>query len=70
MVIIGMWLERYLIVISGLCYDLISGQTFPYTPSLVDFSLIFGSLGLLIFGFYFISQWIEMLPENAELINE
>lgn len=69
-VIVGMWLERYLIVIQSLSLDFTSGRVISYAPTLVDFSLLIGSLGIMVLMFYLISRKIPMIPKSEQLFNE
>ncbi len=69
-VLIGMWLERYLIVIQSLSVDFTSGETITYKPSFIDFSLLIGSLGIMVLIFYLVSRRIPMIPKNERLFNE
>lgn len=69
-VLIGMWLERYLIVIRSLSIDFTSGRIIYYTPTLIDFLLLVGSLGIMVLMFYLISRKIPMVPKSEQLFNE
>ncbi len=69
-VLIGMWLERYLIVIQSLSIDFTSGRIIYYIPTLIDFSLLIGSIGIMVLVFYLISRKIPMIPKSEELFNK
>lgn len=69
-IVIGMWLERFIILIPSLSYDFTSQQVFWYFPTIVDYSLLLGSLGFFLLGFYFVSHWVGMVPENSKLVNK
>ncbi|MCX7909890.1 MAG: polysulfide reductase NrfD [Ignavibacteria bacterium] len=63
-VLIGMWLERYLLIIPVLSFDFVTKQSYPYIPTIVDFSLTFGSVGVFVLAFYGIGKIIPMIPKN------
>lgn len=58
-IIIGMWLERFNIVIYSQKNALIATDTIRYTPTFIEVSLFLGSLGL--FGVLYMS-FIKLLP--------
>jgi Ni/Fe-hydrogenase subunit HybB-like protein len=69
---IGMWLERYVIVVTSLHRDYLPSSWGMYYPTLWDWLLFIGTLGL--FGFCFV-LFIRFLPmisifEMRELVKE
>lgn len=56
---VGMWLERYVIVVSSLTRDFLPSSWQDSGPTWVDFGLLFGSLGMF-FALIFI--FIRLLP--------
>lgn len=69
-ILIGMWLERCLIVIQSLSIDFTSGRIIYYAPTLIDLSLLVGSLGIMVLMFYLISRKIPMVPKSERLFHE
>ncbi len=61
-VVLGMWLERYLLIIPVLSLDFVNKQMEIYTPTIIDFMLTFGSVGLFILLFYVIGKIIPLIP--------
>ncbi len=61
-VLVGMWLERYILIVPVLSADFVTKQTINYTPSLLDMILTFGSLGFFVIVFYAIGKRIPMVP--------
>ncbi|MGB9851589.1 MAG: NrfD/PsrC family molybdoenzyme membrane anchor subunit [Candidatus Kapaibacteriota bacterium] len=61
-VLIGMWLERYLLIIPVLSADTILKQTVYYSPTLIDLALTLGSVGFFVLMFYVISRKIPIVP--------
>jgi molybdopterin-containing oxidoreductase family membrane subunit len=62
-VLLGMWLERYLLIIPVLSTDFITKTTERYTPTLIDLSLTFGSFGAFVLIFYVIGKAIPLVPK-------
>lgn len=63
MVNVGMWLERFIIIVPGLLYR--QPLTFvwgEYTPSLVETTLVISSFGLVTFGFILFSKLFPIIP--------
>jgi len=56
---IGMWLERFIIVITSLHRDFLPSAWGMYYPTWVDFSLLFGSMGLFVALLFL---FIRLLP--------
>jgi molybdopterin-containing oxidoreductase family membrane subunit len=56
---IGMWLERFIIVITSLHRDFLPSAWGMYYPTWVDFSLFFGSIGLFVALLFL---FIRLLP--------
>jgi molybdopterin-containing oxidoreductase family membrane subunit len=63
-VVIGMWLERFLLIVPTLSFDLITNEKISYNPTIIDYSLTFGSLGFFVLSFYLIGKIIPMVPKS------
>ena len=63
-VVIGMWFERFLLIIPTLSYDLVVNEKISYVPTFIDYSLTFGSLGFFILSFCVIGKIIPMVPKS------
>lgn len=48
MVLLGMWLERYTIIVPNLAKDYLSSNTGIYFPTLIEISILIGSFGFFI----------------------
>jgi len=59
---IGMWFERYVIIIGSEAheYDPYSWGVYPY-PSLVEFGILFGSLSFFFFLFLLFSKFLPSI---------
>jgi molybdopterin-containing oxidoreductase family membrane subunit len=69
---IGMWLERFVIVITSLHRSFLPGSWGMYTPTVWDWSLYLGTIGLFFFLFLLFIRVLPMISifEMRELIHE
>jgi molybdopterin-containing oxidoreductase family membrane subunit len=58
-VVIGMWLERYMILVTSLYRDFLVSSWGHYTPTFWDWAILLGSLGT--FGWLFL-MFVRFLP--------
>ena len=56
---VGMWFERFIIIVTSLHQDFMPSSWDLFTPTIVDFGLLFGGLGLF-FTFYLL--FVRLLP--------
>jgi Ni/Fe-hydrogenase subunit HybB-like protein len=61
-ILIGMWLERFIIIIASLSRDFLPSSWGAYAPSWVDLSILAGSVGL--FGLFFL-LFVRFVPLAA-----
>lgn len=66
-VCMGMWLERYWIVINTLEINPNQQSRFSFSPTVVDVSLFAGSLGLFLLMYRFIRKQIPLVPEYENI---
>jgi molybdopterin-containing oxidoreductase family membrane subunit len=59
---IGMWLERFVIIVQSLHRDFLPSSWGMYTPTIFDFSMFIGTIGLFVFLFF---QFVRVLPMIA-----
>ncbi|QSQ23703.1 polysulfide reductase NrfD [Pyxidicoccus parkwayensis] len=59
---VGMWLERFLIVVSPLSEDFLPSSWRHYVPTWVDVSLLVGSLGFFGLGFLLFLKLLPPVP--------
>jgi molybdopterin-containing oxidoreductase family membrane subunit len=64
---IGMWLERYWIIIKTLEVNSVSQNIIRFSPTLVDLSLFAGSVGLFILMYRLIKKYIPLIPEYEKM---
>ena len=46
LVLVGMWFERFVIIVSSLSRDFLPSSWTYFTPSLIDLGILIGSFGL------------------------
>ena len=56
---VGMWLERFIILVTTLHRDFLPSSWAMYSPTLIDFSLFIGTIGMFLF---LIFMFIRLLP--------
>ncbi|MDQ6612776.1 MAG: polysulfide reductase NrfD [Gemmatimonadota bacterium] len=61
-IVIGMWLERFTIIIGSLRKDFLPSSWHSYAPSLTDWSLLAGSIGLFVFLYLAFLRWVPFVP--------
>jgi molybdopterin-containing oxidoreductase family membrane subunit len=59
---IGMWLERFVIIVMSLHRDYIPSSWGMYSPTFFDWSMFLGTIGLFLFLF---TLFIRFLPSIA-----
>lgn len=61
-ILVGMWIERFLIVVGALEHDRLPSSWGGYAPTVVDGALYVGSLGLFAFLFLLFVRFVPMVP--------
>jgi Ni/Fe-hydrogenase subunit HybB-like protein len=71
-VTLGMWFERYMLVISTLAKDFLPSSWGPYTASVWEWTLFFGLVGFFIFFFALFVRFLPSIPiaEVKEVLHE
>ncbi len=69
---IGMWLERFIIIVTSLYREHIPSMWYQYRPTWVDFSLLFGSLCFFSLLFLILLRLVPIVPitETKEMRHE
>ncbi|MEA3496867.1 MAG: NrfD/PsrC family molybdoenzyme membrane anchor subunit [Bacteroidota bacterium] len=68
---IGMWFERFNIVVTSLTKDYLPATWADYSPSIVEILLFVGSIGFFILGLLIFMRWIPMMAMNElKMINK
>lgn len=70
--VIGMWIERYVIVVSGLHRNYSESSWYLFTPTFWDWSTLAGSAGLFLTGFFLLLRFAPMVSmfEMRELLRK
>jgi molybdopterin-containing oxidoreductase family membrane subunit len=58
---LGMWLERYTIVITSLSKDFLPSSWASYTPTIIDIGIYVGTIGLFASGILLFMRYIPMM---------
>ncbi|MBP2292625.1 NrfD/PsrC family molybdoenzyme membrane anchor subunit [Azospirillum rugosum] len=71
-VVVGMWIERYVIVASSLHRNYSESSWFPFHPTVWDWATLAGSVGLFLTGFFLLLRVIPMVSmfEMRELLHK
>lgn len=71
-VLFGMWLERFLIIALALTQSNLPSSWGTYVPTLVDGSILLGTLGLFLFLFLLFLRFVPYVPvsEVKQLVHE
>jgi molybdopterin-containing oxidoreductase family membrane subunit len=71
-VVIGMWLERYMILVTSLYRDFLVSSWSHFTPTFWDWSTYFGTIGLFLVPFLLAIRFIPMISifETKEQLHE
>jgi Ni/Fe-hydrogenase subunit HybB-like protein len=58
---IGMWFERYVIVVTSLSKDFLPSSWATYSPTIVEMGIFIGTLGLFLLGILYFFRYIPMI---------
>ncbi len=58
---IGMWLERYLIIVASLSKDFLPSNWAPYTPTIIDVGVFLFTIGLFAGGILLFLRYIPIM---------
>jgi Ni/Fe-hydrogenase subunit HybB-like protein len=61
---IGMWFERYIIMVSSLARDFLPSSWTHYSPTIVDIGIFVGTFGLFICGMLLFVKFIPIIAIN------
>lgn len=64
---IGMWLERYWIIVKTLEVNIKNQSWVQFSPTLVDFSLFAGSIGIFLLLYRWIKKQIPLIPQYEKM---
>jgi molybdopterin-containing oxidoreductase family membrane subunit len=58
---IGMWFERYVIVVTSLSKDFLPSSWATYSPTYVEIGIFIGTLGIFITGVLLFFRYVPMI---------
>ncbi len=61
---VGMWFERYVILVSSLAEDFLPSSWTGYQPTMVDIGIFAGTFGIFILGMLFFVRFIPVVAIN------
>jgi molybdopterin-containing oxidoreductase family membrane subunit len=59
---LGMWAERFIIIVTSLNRDFLPSSWHFYAPTWVDWGLILGSLGVFFVLYFAFLRWVPAVP--------
>jgi Ni/Fe-hydrogenase subunit HybB-like protein len=59
---LGMWVERFVIVVQSLHHDFLASSWRDYAPTWVDYSILFGSMSFFLFCFLLFLRVVPAVP--------
>jgi Ni/Fe-hydrogenase subunit HybB-like protein len=62
LVSVGMWLERYVIVVHGLSHGFIPAEFRLYFPTRWDWAILVGSVGLFLWLYFLFARFVPVVP--------
>ena len=71
-VVVGMWLERYMILVTSLYRDFLISSWGSYTPTFWDWATYFGTIGLFMVPFLLVIRVFPVISifETKEILHE
>ncbi|HVZ40096.1 MAG TPA: NrfD/PsrC family molybdoenzyme membrane anchor subunit [Candidatus Kapabacteria bacterium] len=69
---VGMWLERFVIIVTSLYRDFIPSSWHTYVPTIWDFAMFFGTIGFFLTLFFLFIRYVPVISiaEMRELSHE
>jgi molybdopterin-containing oxidoreductase family membrane subunit len=59
---VGMWLERFVIIVTSLNRDFVPAAWRMYYPTIFDFSMFFGTIGFFLTLMFLFIRFVPMIP--------
>ena len=59
---IGMWLERFIIIVTNLHHDFLTSSWSLFSPTIWDIGLFVGTIGFFVFGMVVFCKFLPMIP--------
>jgi Ni/Fe-hydrogenase subunit HybB-like protein len=61
-ILVGMWIERFVLIVSSLDADFLPSSWHGYAPTWVDVSILLGSLSAFLFLFLLATKYVPVIP--------
>jgi molybdopterin-containing oxidoreductase family membrane subunit len=62
LIVIGMWLERFILIVTSLEKDFLPSSWHVYEPTWVDLSIFTGTIGLFMFLYLLFVGFVPVVP--------
>jgi len=59
---LGMWMERFMLIVTSQARDFLPSSWAGYTPTFVDLTLLGGSIAFFLFLFFLFLRWVPFIP--------
>ncbi len=59
---LGMWMERFMLIVSSEAQDFLPSSWRTYRPSAVDLTILFGTIGFFLFLFFTLLKYVPFVP--------
>jgi molybdopterin-containing oxidoreductase family membrane subunit len=59
---VGMWLERFVIIVTSLNRDFLPSSWHMYYPTIFDFTMFFGTIGFFLTLMFLFIRFVPMIP--------
>jgi molybdopterin-containing oxidoreductase family membrane subunit len=65
---LGMWMERFMLIVSSEEQDFLPSSWNVYHPSIIDFSILFGTISFFLFLFLLFLRFFPFIPISDLLL--
>jgi Ni/Fe-hydrogenase subunit HybB-like protein len=59
---LGMWMERFMLIVTSQSQDFLPSSWRAYRPSLIDGTILFGTIGFFLFLFFLLLKYVPFIP--------
>jgi molybdopterin-containing oxidoreductase family membrane subunit len=59
---LGMWMERFMLIVTSQAQDFLPSSWGTYRPSAVDLTILFGTIGFFLFLFFLLIKYVPFIP--------
>jgi len=59
---LGMWMERFMLIVTSEAQDFLPSSWRTYRPSAIDMTILFGTMGFFLFLFFLLIKYVPFIP--------